>query len=137
MLIHVFGNPDLEQDSLPLKILPKLKKRFPNVDFIVKDPNEDWEIFGPLFAIDTVVGIKKITLFNDFSIFERSPRNTMHDFDAYANIALMRKIGKIKEVMMIGIPPSHDQDKALNETNAMLRNIVNYPVRPLGQRRVS
>ena len=35
MKIYVLGNQILDEDSIPLKILPKLKKKFPDINFKV------------------------------------------------------------------------------------------------------
>src|SRR3989344_1461269 len=42
MKIFVFGNPDLAGDNIALRILPKLRKKFPLIQFIHKDPLENW-----------------------------------------------------------------------------------------------
>src|SRR3989337_1101492 len=42
MKIFVFGNPDLAGDNIALRILPKLQERFPLIQFIHKDPLENW-----------------------------------------------------------------------------------------------
>ena len=55
MTIYIFGNPDLQFDSLPIKILPKLQKKFPAIKFKIKDPNEEWANNGKcLYIIDTI-----------------------------------------------------------------------------------
>ena len=44
MKIFVFGNPDLAGDNIALRILPKLQKKFPLIQFIHKDPLENWTL---------------------------------------------------------------------------------------------
>lgn len=39
--IYIFGNPLLDFDNLPIKLLPELKKEFPEIKFTVMDPNEN------------------------------------------------------------------------------------------------
>lgn len=124
MIIYVFGNPDLQFDSLPLRILPKLQEHFPDIKFIIKDPNEEWEIPREhLYIIDTVVSINKITTFNDLSIFEKAPRISMHDFDAYANLLLLKKLGKLPACTIIGVPPNYDEHKAYNEILTIIKSL--------------
>jgi len=65
--IYIFGNPDLDFDSLPFRILPELKKRFPKIDFETKDPNEELEMPEELVIIDTVKGIKQPHVFSKLS----------------------------------------------------------------------
>ena len=116
MTIYVFGNPDLKFDSLPVKIMPKLQKKFPNIKFKIKDPNEEWDFSEKyLCIIDTVIGIKKVAVFNDISVFKKSPRFSMHDFDLYADLLLMKKIKKLPNCAIIGVPPEYDAKKAYNE----------------------
>ena len=46
MRVLVLGNPLIPEDSLPLKLLPKLRKKFPRIEFVEFDPNEDIEEIG-------------------------------------------------------------------------------------------
>lgn len=112
MKIFVFGNPDLKFDSLPVLIIPKLEKILPEHIFTNVDPNEEWDIPENLYIIDTVHGIKNPMIFNNLLTFKRSPNVTMHDFDAYANLRLLQKIGKIKNVKIFGIPPGISEKEA-------------------------
>lgn len=122
--VFVFGNPDIEMDSLPLRIVPELQKKFPNVAFEVLDPNEEWTILKDLLIIDTVIGIKKVTIFNDLKYFSASPNVSVHDFDAYANLRLLQKLGKLGEVKIIGIPPTRSGREVLLEVEKMLATLV-------------
>lgn len=122
MQIYVFGNEDLEMDSLPLKILPELKKLFPEIDFVTKDPNEDWDDVGDITIIDTVVGITDVKVFDTLKDFIRAPRFSLHDFDAYTNLLMLEKLGKIKKVTIIGISPSIPQQKTIEEIEDIIKN---------------
>jgi hypothetical protein len=115
--IFVFGNPDLPMDSFPLRILPELRATFSNssttkigssdfkVEFVVVDPNEEWEVPEELVVLDTVVGLKNVVVFEDLEKFIPAPNISMHDFDALANLRFLKKLGKIKRVQVIGVPP--------------------------------
>ena len=103
-----------------LRILPKLRLRFPQIDFEFKDPNEEWDFPEELIVIDTVVGIRKVKVFDDINKFDTSPRVSMHDFDALANIRLLIKLGKIKKVKIIGIPPSMKKEEAISEVGEIV-----------------
>ena len=104
MKIFVFGNPNLDFDSLPLRILPELKKQFPKIDFEIKDPNEEWEAPENLIIIDTVLGIDKPMVFDSLENFSAPPRVSLHDFDAYTNLKYLQKLGKIKKIKIIALP---------------------------------
>jgi hypothetical protein len=58
--VLVFGNPDLAMDALPLSLVEELHRVRPDLSFVVKDPNEDWNIPRTLMVIDTVVGIDRV-----------------------------------------------------------------------------
>jgi hypothetical protein len=119
-IIYVFGNPDLPMDSLPLRILHELRKKFPRIQFEVKDPNEEWEAPEELTIIDTVEGIREVTVFDDLSQFAAAPRVTMHDFDALTNLRYLQKLGKIKKVRVIGVPMNISEAEALAAITANL-----------------
>jgi len=112
-------------DSLPLKILPELKKLFPEIDFVTKDPNEDWDDVGDITIIDTVVGITDVKVFNSLKDFSRAPRFSLHDFDAYTNLVMLEKLGKIKKVTIIGISPDTSEKATLKEVGKIINRLWN------------
>lgn len=120
MKIHVFGNPDLAMDALPLRILPALRERAPEVDFRTLDPNEEWEIVDPFIVIDTVVGIPAARLFRSLDEFAPAPTVSVHDFDALFNLRYLKKLGKLGEVRILGLPPELSQDAAIAEVVRMI-----------------
>jgi len=115
MQIFVFGNPDLKIDSLPIRILPQLKKNLPHMDFQVKDPNEEWDIPEELVIIDTVLGIEKVEIFTDLKNFSAAQHVSLHDFDLVTQLLYLQKLGKIKKIKIIGIPPSIKESEAIQE----------------------
>lgn len=120
MTIFVFGNPDVELDALPLRILPRLQKAFPDISFEVKDPNEEWDVPEELIAIDTVVGIDAVRVFDDLAPFLAAPRVSLHDFDAFANLSLLKKLGRLKQIKIIGLPPTISDDEAFEAVRTIL-----------------
>jgi Ni,Fe-hydrogenase maturation factor len=122
--IFIFGNPELEMDSLPLRILSELQKAFPSIDFEIKDPNEEWVVPEKLTIIDTAVGLKKVTVFDDLESFDTSPHLSMHDFDALANLRYLKKLGKLKKVTIIGVPPTLDESEAIKSVSKILKGLV-------------
>ena len=123
MEIYVFGNPEIENDSLPLKILPELQKNFPEIKFEIKDPNEEWEIPEELTIIDTVLGIDEIKIFEDLKSFSKSPNISLHDFDVYSNLRYLEKLEHLKKIKIIGIPPIISQEKAVEEISKILKSL--------------
>ncbi|MBU0636988.1 hypothetical protein KKH16_02140 [Patescibacteria group bacterium] len=120
--IYIFGNPLLCFDNLPIKLAPKLKKAFQEIDFIIQDPNENLKPKNnELIIIDTVVGLKKVTIINSIKKIELSPTCSMHDFDLGFNLKLLKKIGKLKKIIIFGIPTKIDEEEALKQ----LINLIN------------
>lgn len=118
--IWIFGNPDLKQDSLPLNILPQLQKKLPDTEFIVKDPNEEWDLPKHLTIIDTIHDLKKITTFTSLKDFAIVPRLTMHDFDLLTNLRWLSKLNKLPPFTIIGIPLKEKEDAAIKKIVSIL-----------------
>ncbi len=121
MTIFLFGNPDVPEDSLPLQLQDALEQEFPEHTFIHVDPNEEWDIPEQMVIIDTVMGISDVQLFTDLTVFKKSPRVSLHDFDAYANLLLLQKIGKLKTCSIIGVPSGMKPEHALKDICSTLR----------------
>ena len=110
MKILVFGNPLVEEDSLPLKLLPRLQERFPEIEFKDFDSVEDLQDEGrDLVIIDTVKGINKVQLIEDIDSFVLDKVYSLHDFDLGYNLKLMKKAGMLDSVKIIGIPDSFNE----------------------------
>lgn len=119
--IYIFGNLDIPEDSLPLRILPELRREFPDVDFVTIDPNEEWEVPEELVAIDTAYGVYQVTVFDDLDRFEPAPRISLHDFDALTNLKYLHKLGKLKTLHIVGVPPGFSEEEATESVIAVLR----------------
>ena len=120
MKIAVFGNPALAIDSLPLQILPALQAHFPQHEFVHLDPNEEWDVAERVHIIDTVVGLETPRIFTSLDAFMAAPRMTCHDFDAYANLMLLMKLGKVRQITIYGLPPHLGSDDAVSALTALL-----------------
>jgi len=112
--IYVLGNPLVEEDSLPLRLLPKLRKRFQQVDFVELDPTETLPE-GDLVIIDTVINADKIVILRGIDSLSSQPNYSLHDLDLAMNLKLMKKLGKINNVTIIGLPPNLEEKRALKE----------------------
>ena len=120
--IYLLGNPNYEQDSLPLKILPRLKQQFPEINFQHLDPTENFPEEENLVLIDTIVGIDKVRVLTlaDLDKVELSPQCSLHDFDLGFQLKLMKKLGKLKDVKIVGVPADYDEKKAVEEIERVL-----------------
>lgn len=125
MKIFVFGNSMVDMDSLPFRILPGLRKKFPEIEFIELDPNEGLEnMEKEANIIDTVVGIERVILIEDIDSIENSPKVSMHDFDLGFNLKLLKKMGRLKKVRIIGVPAEMDEEKAMNQVSEKIKAIL-------------
>jgi Ni,Fe-hydrogenase maturation factor len=134
LTIYIFGNELLDFDNLPIKLAPELRKLFPNINFIIQDPTENIKPAssagglhenGELIIIDTVVGIKKVTIINDIEKLETGKIYSMHDFDLAFNLKLLKKIGQLKKLAIFGVPPDYLNKEALRELKKLIIKL--YP----------
>ena len=121
--IFIFGNEDLQDDSMPLRILPKLVEKFSEIEFETVDPNEDWEVPENVMVIDTAVGIKDVTVFDSLDKFSAPSRVGMHDFDALTNLRLLWKLGKIKKIKIIAVPAEMGKSEVVEKISEILEKI--------------
>lgn len=124
-VIFVAGNPLVGNDSLPVKLISKLQKQFPDYDFVHWDPTEEIPISKnrELIIIDTVAGIKKVTIINDLNHIILSPRVSLHDYDLPIQLGLLKKLKKINKFIIIGIPEFYKPDETLKEIRNILKTI--------------
>lgn len=126
MKISIFGNPDLEYDSLPLRILPKLIKRFPKINFVVEDPNELSTLKeSPWLILDTVKGLKDVQLLSaeDLKKTARS-RVSLHDFDLGMHLSWIKKLNKDAKILIVGIPPQMSLNAAFRDVTRILASLL-------------
>ena len=123
--IYIFGNPLLPFDNLPIKMLPDLKELFPEIDFIVQDPNENLKTEeGKIIIIDTAQNIDKVTVLNNLDNLETEKIYSAHDFDLAFNLKLLRKIGKLKEVLIFAVPQEIKKQEAIDQLSCLLKDYL-------------
>lgn len=119
--VWLFGNPDFDKDSLPVKIATNLEERLTDFTFVIKDPHEEWAMPEKLIIVDTVQGIKEVKVFTSLNDFANSPRVTMHDFDLITNLKWLNKLGKLPPFLIIGVPADINEESAVKEIVNILR----------------
>ena len=123
MIIFCLGNEADKKDSLPSEIMPLLKKKLPDLNFQKYDPAEELNSpKGKLIFIDTVLGIKKITVFNSLSAFAASPNISVHDYDLYLDLSLRKKLKQLDDFLIIGVPVRTSKKKAVAYICKILEN---------------
>lgn len=120
--VHIFGNPDLPVDALPVQLLPLLVAARPDMTFRLTDPNElDLPAVGEDFtAIDTVEGLATVREIGLDEIAADAARATTHDYDLAAHLLLARKLRPGLRVRIIGVPMGCDTATALAGVLALL-----------------
>ena len=121
--IYVFGNPLVKEDSLPLKLIDKLRKKFPLIEFKDFDTVEDMELEKELNIIDTVKGIKRVELIEDVDKIITDKIYSMHDFDLGYNLKLLKKMKMIDNVRIFGIPMNMKEKEAFEQLCAAISKI--------------
>lgn len=107
-LICFLGSLINDKDALPLSIYKQISENFPRDTVIQYDPTEELDTAGysDIILIDTIIGINTITVYSDINQFQLSPRVTVHDYDLPLTLGILKKLGKLPEVKIIGIPPN-------------------------------
>jgi len=122
--IYIFGNPLLPFDRLPFRLAPRLKKIFPEINFVIQDPNENLKPDnGDLYIIDTVMGIKKVAVITDLDKVQLDKIYSAHDCDLGFNLKLLQKIGKLKKTVIFGVPAEINGKKALEQLAEKISNL--------------
>lgn len=126
MKVYVFGNIDLPQDNSAILATEKLSKENPDISFISIKPNEDLPFIDEkkVIILDAVQGIDKVELINDedLNLLTLSPRSSVHDFDLAFQLKYLKKLGKLGEVFIIGLPMEKEIDYL--RIQSILRKLV-------------
>ncbi len=125
MKVLVFGNPLVERDSIALRLLPALRKRFPEVEFKEFDAAENLEDEGPdLVILDSAEGIRRVMLIEDIAALSTGSIYSMHDFDLSLTLKLLRKMGAVNSVRIIAVPSRFPLRKALSGCSKLLSSLL-------------
>lgn len=123
-IVYVLGNPVESLDRAAVRLIPELKKSFPHINFIHFDPTEELPKNNKnLIIIDTVIGIDKVTKFDNLDQWKLSPRVTAHDYDLPLMLGILKKLGKIKNIIIIGIPPKGNLQEILKGVKKILHQV--------------
>ncbi len=108
MKVYVFGNPDISEDSEAFILAKSLKDAVKGIDFIFVKPNEDITFADEksVIILDVIKGIDEVRVLNyeDINSLVLSPRISAHDFDLGFQLKYLKKLGKLKEIKIIGLP---------------------------------
>jgi Ni,Fe-hydrogenase maturation factor len=122
--VLVFGNPLVREDSLALRILPRLRKQFPSVEFVELDAVEELTEYGQhLIILDVAKGVEKPAIITDLKDLELDRVLTMHGFDLAWNLKILETAGQVKSVKIIALPYNMDEPKALDAAAKLIKKI--------------
>ena len=125
MRILVFGNALVKKDSIALKLVPQLKKKFKGIEFVEFDSAENLEEEGPeLTILDVAEGIEKVTVVNDLEELEARKTYSMHDFDLAITLKILKKIKAIDSVKIIAVPADYSVKKAFEGASKIISSLL-------------
>jgi Ni,Fe-hydrogenase maturation factor len=117
-VIFVFGNEDVEGDSLALKVAKKLKKfkfyHSSRPESLLQIAEKDITI------LDVARGIDKVQLVKVENI-KNQPKASLHDFDLGYFLRLIKELDKSKKFKIIAVPMEGNVDEIAKEVELCIR----------------
>jgi Ni,Fe-hydrogenase maturation factor len=124
MKVLVFGNPLAAMDSAAVKIAARLDKSMPGIEFVRFDTAEDLEAECPrLLILDVVVGLSKPRLVTLHELELAAKPLSLHGFDLTWNLLLLKKLGRLKEATIIGVPSKMPMGQSLPAIERLIKKI--------------
>jgi Ni,Fe-hydrogenase maturation factor len=126
MKVYVFGNAYIAGDGRAVQLARELEGDIEGISFVFVTPNEDLPFVdeGHVVILDTVQGIKEVTLLEG-DITDRlilSPLGSVHDFDLAFQLRYLKKLNRLGEVTIIGVPQVGKEDYL--SIQSILRKLV-------------
>jgi Ni,Fe-hydrogenase maturation factor len=117
MNVYVFGNKYVAEDKGAIEVAGELEGTIEGISFVFVNPNEDAPLVNErhVVILDTVQGLKDVALVKGDQIdrLTLSPRGSVHDFDLTFQLRYLKKLGKLGDVTLIGIPQKGEVDYLL------------------------
>jgi len=124
MKVLIFGNPLIKGDSLPIRLVSRLRKEFPKIEFKEFDPSEDLHEEGrELIIVDAIHGIHDVRVLTDTAKIKTQKIYSLHDFDLGLTLKLLKKMKMIDSVTIIGVPMHGKENEIFSQVKTAL-NIV-------------
>jgi Ni,Fe-hydrogenase maturation factor len=126
MNVYVFGNEYVADDKRAIEVARELEGAVEGISFVFVDPNEDVPFVDRRHAVilDTVEGIQDVALVEGDKIdgLVLSPRGSVHDFDLTFQLRYLKKLNRLGEVTIIGMPQEGEVDHL--RIKSILRKLV-------------
>jgi Ni,Fe-hydrogenase maturation factor len=117
MNVYVFGDEYVAEDIRAIEVARELQNAVEDVSFVFVGPNEDVPFANEprIVILDTIQGLQDVALVEGDAIdrLTLSPRGSVHDFDLAFQLRYLKKLGKLEEVTLIGIPQEGEVDHLL------------------------
>jgi Ni,Fe-hydrogenase maturation factor len=117
MNVYVFGNEYVAEDKRAIEVARELEGTIEGISFVFVNPNEDAPFVNErhVVILDTVQGISEVALVEGVEIATLilSPRGSVHDFDLAFQLRYLKKLGKLGDVTVIGVPQEGEVDHLL------------------------
>lgn len=124
MKVLVFGNPLARVDSAAVKIAARLGRSLPGIEFVRFDTAEDLEKEGEnLVIMDAVVGLEKPRRVSLSELELSANPLSLHGFDLIWNLLLLKKLGRLKSAIIIGVPARQPYTKNLEKIRKILLSL--------------
>ena len=126
MQVYVFGNEYVAEDRRAIDVARRLEDTTEGISFVFVKPNEDLPFVDErhVVILDTVQGIKEVTLLEG-DITDRlilGPLGSVHDFDLAFQLRYLKKLNRLGEVTIIGVPQVGEVDYL--RIQSILRKLV-------------
>jgi len=124
MRVLVFGNPLSSADSAAVKAAARLEGKMPGVEFVRFDTSEDLEHEGESpIILDVVAGLSKprLVLLSELELAAKPL--SLHGFDLTWSLLLLKKLGRLREATIIGVPPKMPLKESLPAIEKLIKKI--------------
>jgi Ni,Fe-hydrogenase maturation factor len=126
MRVYLFGNEYVAEDKRAIEVARELEGAVDGISFVLVGPNEDVPFVDErrVVILDTVHGIREVTLVEGVEVdgFILAPRGSVHDFDLAFQLRYLKKLDRLGEVSLIGIPQEGEVDYL--RIQSILRKLV-------------
>jgi Ni,Fe-hydrogenase maturation factor len=114
MKFYVFGNAYVAGDGRAVRVARELEGDIDGISFVFVKPNEDLPFVDErhVVILDTVQGIREVTWLEG-DIIDRlilGPLGSVHDFDLAYQLRYLKKLNRLGEVTIIGVPQEGEVD---------------------------
>lgn len=121
--IYFLGNNHFKNDKIADNIISQLKKKFPALAFQHLDPTDEFPIEKHLVLLDTIINTNKVVVLKDIEKIVASPMVSVHDMDLGMSLKLAQKMGNIKDVTIIGLPPKKNK-QVIDELISIIKHLT-------------